>query len=94
MGPINFLTLHKIQILGVRLDDILQQLNFLIDEGQTIGPDGKGTNGPDAVLSMVDWTLQNQVNQTPALSIQSVFFTANYLQGYNGHTVYNGTYYG
>jgi hypothetical protein len=74
MGLIYFLTLRKIQILGVRLDGIVQQLNFPIDEGQTIGSDRKGPNGPDAVLSMIDWTLQNQVNQTPALSIHSVIF--------------------
>jgi hypothetical protein len=74
------ITLFK-AILGVRLDDILQNLNFLIDVDQTIGRDGKGTHGPDAVLSMVDWTLQNHVNQTPVLSIQSVIcITANYLQ--------------
>ncbi|XP_060600079.1 uncharacterized protein LOC132753609 isoform X1 [Ruditapes philippinarum] len=71
MGPLYFLTLRKIQIFGVRLDGMPHQLNFLIDEDQTIGPDGKGTHGPDAVLSMVDWTLQNHANQTPALSIHS-----------------------
>jgi hypothetical protein len=79
-GPKVLCTLRKIQILGVRLDGIVQQPSFLIDEGQTIGPDGKGPNGPDAVLSIIDWTLQNQVNQTPALSIHSVIFLANCLQ--------------
>jgi hypothetical protein len=57
----------------------MQQFNFLNDEGQTIGPDGKGANGPDAVLSMVDWTLQNQVKETAALAITR-YFIANYLQ--------------
>jgi hypothetical protein len=63
------LSLRKIQVLGVKLDNILQQLNLVIDEDRTISPDGKGIHGPDAMLTMVDWTLQNHANRTPALSI-------------------------
>jgi hypothetical protein len=51
-----------------------EELNFLSDEGQTIDPDGKGTSGPDAVLSMVNWTLISCLVDT--LSI----FISNYLQ--------------
>ena len=71
MGPLYFLTLRKVQIFGVRLDGLPRQFNFLIDEDQTIGSDGKSCHGPDSVLSMVDWTLQNYANQTKALSIHS-----------------------
>ncbi|KAH3866804.1 hypothetical protein DPMN_029927 [Dreissena polymorpha] len=41
IGPLYFLTLRKIKIFGVRL-------NFLIDEDQTIGMDGKTSHHPDA----------------------------------------------
>ncbi|KAH3858350.1 hypothetical protein DPMN_100973 [Dreissena polymorpha] len=59
IGPLYFLTLRNVQIFGVRVDSIPRQLNFLIDEDQTIGMDGNTTHGPDAVLSMLDWALQN-----------------------------------
>ncbi|KAH3792377.1 hypothetical protein DPMN_145872 [Dreissena polymorpha] len=46
IGPLYFLTLRKVQIFGV-------QLNFLIDEDQTIGKDGKTSHGPDATLEQL-----------------------------------------
>ena len=58
MGPLYFATLRKIQIFGFRIDGIPKQLNFLIDESETIGPDGTATHGPNAVISMIDWALQ------------------------------------
>ena len=59
IGQLYFLTLRKIQIFGVRVDSIPCQLNFVIDEDQTLGLDGKSTHGPDAVISMLDWAMQN-----------------------------------
>jgi len=41
VGPLYFLTLRKIQIVWVRLDAEPLQLNFLVDEYQTIGRDGR-----------------------------------------------------
>ena len=54
MGPLYFLTPRKVQVFGFRNDSVSQQLNYLIDEDQTIGQDGKQTHGPNAVISMVD----------------------------------------
>ncbi|XP_061170719.1 uncharacterized protein LOC133180166 [Saccostrea echinata] len=56
MGPLYFLSLPKIQIFGFRIDDIPKQLNFLIDEHETIDCDGTNTHGPDSVISMIDWS--------------------------------------
>ena len=57
MGPLYFQTLRKVHIFGVRSDGEPKQLNFLINEDETIGPDGTSAHGPDSVISMVDWTL-------------------------------------
>ena len=54
MGPLYFLTPRKVQVIGFRNESVSQQLNYLIDEDQTIGQDGKQTHGPNAVISMVD----------------------------------------
>jgi hypothetical protein len=37
MGPTYFIQLRKVQLLGVRIDSTSTQLNFLIDEDQTVG---------------------------------------------------------
>lgn len=36
-----------------------KQMNFLIIEDETIGPDGTKVHGPDSVISMLDWALEN-----------------------------------
>ncbi|KAH3853893.1 hypothetical protein DPMN_096428 [Dreissena polymorpha] len=54
MGQIYIMTLRKVQIFGFRNSGD-KQLNFLIDENETRGKDGKMTHGPNAVLSMIDW---------------------------------------
>lgn len=59
MGPLYFQTLRKVHICGVRSDREPKQLNFLINEDETIGPDGTKVHGPDFVMSMLDWTLEN-----------------------------------
>jgi len=71
MGPLYFLTLRKIQIFGVRLDAEPLQLNYLVDEHQTIGRDGKESHGPDSVISMLDWTLQQHTASGTSLSIHA-----------------------
>jgi len=58
MGHTYFTTLSKIQIFGVRIDGISEQLNVVIDENQTIGKDGIIPHGLKSVLSMIDWTMQ------------------------------------
>lgn len=59
MGPIYFLSPRKIQIFGFRIDAVPLQYNYLIDENQSIGTDGKRTHGPDAVIAMLDHGLDN-----------------------------------
>lgn len=54
MGPLYFLTLRKVHMFGVALEGDKKQVNFLIDEGCTIGKDGSESHGPDSVISMVD----------------------------------------
>ncbi|KAH3852353.1 hypothetical protein DPMN_094859, partial [Dreissena polymorpha] len=56
---------------GVRVYSIPRQLTFLIDEDQTIGMDGKTSHGPDAVLSMLDWVLQNYESDADTCSIHA-----------------------
>lgn len=36
MGPTYFIQLHRVQLFGVRIDSTSLQLNYLIDENQTI----------------------------------------------------------
>ena len=53
MGPLYFLASRKIQIFGVAIEGERRQLNFLIDEHETIGPDGTKCHGPNSVISML-----------------------------------------
>ncbi|XP_062603492.1 uncharacterized protein LOC134282462 [Saccostrea cucullata] len=57
MGPTYFIQLRRVQVFGVRIDGVSRQINYVIDEDQTIGQDGTLTNGPDAVISMLDHAL-------------------------------------
>ncbi|KAJ8308706.1 hypothetical protein KUTeg_013580 [Tegillarca granosa] len=54
IGALYFLTPRKIQIFGVRFDGFPLQLNYLIDEDQTVGEDGRNVHGPNSVISMLD----------------------------------------
>ncbi|XP_052797705.1 uncharacterized protein LOC128229867 [Mya arenaria] len=71
MGPLFFLSLRKISIFGFRIDGDPHQLNFLIDENETLGKDGSKSHGPDAVISMIDWALQNYGGQSTSCSIHA-----------------------
>ena len=44
--PIYFETPRKIQIFGVCIEGIYKELNYMIDEGETIGADGILNHGP------------------------------------------------
>ena len=37
MGPTYFAQLRRVQVFGVRIDSVSKQLNYIIDEDQTIG---------------------------------------------------------
>jgi len=63
VGPLYFLTLRKVQLFGFRISGG-QQLNFLVDETDTIGEDGKLSHGPDSVISMIHWALESRPPST------------------------------
>eukprot|EP00117_Sycon_ciliatum_P016477 scpid44506/ scgid15886/ len=52
-GPLYFKAPRKVQIFGVNNEAVPQQVNYLIDESDTIGQDGKSSHGPNAVASML-----------------------------------------
>ncbi|KAH3791706.1 hypothetical protein DPMN_145195 [Dreissena polymorpha] len=52
MGQLYFMALRKVQIFGFSKSGD-KQLNFLIDENETPGKDGKMTHGPNAALFML-----------------------------------------
>jgi len=59
MSPFYFASLWKVQVFWFRIDNVPLQLNFLVDENETIGKDGSNSRGPKAVISMVDWALES-----------------------------------
>lgn len=71
MGPLYFTTPRKVQIFGFRMDGISKQLNFLIDENETIGEDGTLAHGPNAVISMINWALDTHGNETQTCTIHA-----------------------
>ncbi|XP_060601134.1 uncharacterized protein LOC132754508 isoform X3 [Ruditapes philippinarum] len=71
IGPTYFMTLRKVQLFGVRNDGTSTQYNFLVDENETIGPDGTQTHGPNAVISMVDWVIERDHAEGPTISLHA-----------------------
>ncbi|KAH3812288.1 hypothetical protein DPMN_140716 [Dreissena polymorpha] len=57
MSPLYFLSLLKVMMFGFRVSGG-SQINFAYDESQTIGEDGKQSQGQNAVISMIDWALK------------------------------------
>ena len=52
-GPLYFKAPRKVHIFGINNEAIPTQVNYLIDESDTIGADGKSSHGPNAVASML-----------------------------------------
>ncbi|KAH3823099.1 hypothetical protein DPMN_124897, partial [Dreissena polymorpha] len=48
-----------------------KQINFLVDEDQTIGQDGSQAHGPDSVISMLDWVMSNYETENDVCSIHA-----------------------
>lgn len=59
MGPVYFLNLRKVHLFGVCMEGIPAHYNYLVDEAQTIGPDGTLAHGPNTVLSMLHHAMTN-----------------------------------
>ncbi|GAV03402.1 hypothetical protein RvY_13830 [Ramazzottius varieornatus] len=56
-GPSYFKTLLKMALIGLVDETRSKSHFFLMDEGNTKGQNGTGTDGPDSVISMVDYNL-------------------------------------
>ena len=52
-GPLYFKTPRKVQIFGVNSEGIPKQVNYLLDEADTIGLDGKKSHGANTVVSLL-----------------------------------------
>ena len=50
--PIYFETPLKVQIFRVNTEAVPKEVNYLIREGNTIGPYGKNSPGPNTVVSL------------------------------------------
>lgn len=54
VGPIYFKVCRKIQLFGICCDSDRKQINYLIDEDNSIGYNGASTHGPNSDISMLD----------------------------------------
>ena len=52
-GPMYYKVPRKIQIFGVNNEAVPRQVNYLLDENDTIGADGKHCHGPNTVASLL-----------------------------------------
>ena len=52
-GPLYFKTARKVHLFGICNEGIPKQVNYLLDEAQTIGKNGKNVHGPNSVISML-----------------------------------------
>ena len=53
VGPLYFKVPRKVQIFGVNNESLPLQVNYLLDEIDTIGQDGKKSHGPNTVASLL-----------------------------------------
>lgn len=52
-GPLYFKTPRKIQLFGVCSEGVPKQVNYLLDESDTIGPNGTKSHGANTVVSLL-----------------------------------------
>ena len=52
-GPLYFKTPRKVQLFGICNEAIPRQVNYLLDESDTIGIDGKKCHNPNTVVSLL-----------------------------------------
>ena len=60
VGVLYFRVPRQVQIFGIASE---QQLNYLVDEDQTIGTDGSKAHGANAVVSMLHHHLENNITK-------------------------------
>ena len=69
VGALYFKVPRRIQIFGVAEEAIPKQINFLVDENETIGPDGSKSHCPNSVLSMLHYYLSHNSPGKPYLGL-------------------------
>ena len=67
VGALYFRVPRRVQIFGVASEGVPVQYNYLVDENQSIGPDGSKSHGPNAVVSMLHHHLEH--NSKPSVSL-------------------------
>ena len=66
-GPLYFKVKYRVQLFGIAEEARHKQANFLFGEQHSIGLDGKKAHGPNAVLSMLHYFLDNASDKKPVL---------------------------
>ena len=63
VGVLYFRVPRQVQIFGIASEGTPQQLNYLVDEDQTIGTDGSKAHGANAVVSMLHHHLEDNITK-------------------------------
>ena len=71
VGALYFRVPRRIQIFGVANEGTLEQLNYLYDEDETLGPDGSKAHGPNAVVSMLHHHLEKHTKKSISLGLHA-----------------------
>eukprot|EP00117_Sycon_ciliatum_P000151 scpid70016/ scgid6334/ len=69
VGALYFKVPRRIQIFGIAEECLPKQTNYLVDENQSIGPDGSKSHGPNAVVSMLHYHLSQHQKGKPELGL-------------------------
>ena len=70
-GPEYFVVPRRIQLFGDFSSGSSQQVNYLVDENETIGSNGTRSHGPNSVISMLDHYLAHHGKCEPVLSFHA-----------------------
>lgn len=71
VGPMYFKVGRRMQLFGICNTALPHQANYLFDEHQTIGPDGKKSHGPNCVISMLHHYLGGWSKDIPHLVLHA-----------------------
>ena len=71
VGPLYFKVKYRVQLFGIAEEARHQQYNFLFGEQHSIGLDGKKAHGPNSVLSMLHYFLDNTAHVKPVLRLHA-----------------------
>ena len=71
VGPLYFRVPRRVQIFGVANEGLPKQVNYLVDENETIGKDGSKSHGPNSVISMLHHYLENKAKKADILGLHA-----------------------